>query len=189
MHVQFSLKLLLLWLAVLFFHPSLFAQEEDFERRFSFAKSYFGIDFDYLPSFSGGQFLHSDGNAQPFDYPSRLVPRINLGGTHFWGHADFYVSIRLGDIELDESEIKNNLNQRVFTGLRIYPSKIQANRLRPFLGYKFSAHQYRQFNEAGERSQFTQVKSVLDIGLAYQTSSLYAYVGYNRIMNPDFEFY
>ncbi|MEM6319602.1 MAG: hypothetical protein AAF960_18155 [Bacteroidota bacterium] len=189
MYVRFSFKLFLLSLAALFFHAALFAQEQDFKRRFSFAKSYFGMDFDYLPSYGTGQTLDADGGVQPFDYQSRLVPRINLGGTHFWGHADFYVSIRLRNFELGESEVENELNQRVFTGLRIYPSKIQANRLRPFLGYKFSAHQYRQFNQADERSQFTQVKSVVDIGLAYQTASLYAYVGYNRIMNPNFDFY
>ncbi|MEM1122034.1 MAG: hypothetical protein AAGJ18_16405, partial [Bacteroidota bacterium] len=179
----------LLFVFLLFINFSLDAQEEAFNRRFTFAKSYFGVDFDYLPGFSGGQFLDADGVAQSFDYQSRLVPRINLGGTHFWGHADFYVSIRLGNFELDDAAVENELNQRVFTGLRIYPLKIQPNRLRPFVGYKFSAHQYRQFNAADERSQFTQVKSVFDLGLAYQTANLYAYIGYNRISNPDFDFY
>jgi hypothetical protein len=162
---------------------------QDAEKRFSFAKSYVGIDLNYIPDFGTSSYMEDRGNIREFERSSILSPAINFGATHFWGHADFFISIPLRSIKLEEDEVENQLSQRVFTGLRIYPLKLSNNAIRPYLGYKFSAHRYRQMASDNQESQHTWVKSIFDVGLGYQTQSWYAYIGYNRILNPDFDLY
>ncbi|MDC1068116.1 hypothetical protein OAQ99_03035 [Candidatus Kapabacteria bacterium] len=50
-----------------------------------------------------------------------IEPRILIGGTHFWGHADFYLSIPL-------------ITKGVETGFKYYPWQIKNNSFSPYLG-------------------------------------------------------
>ena len=74
---------------ILFWTISVNAQ--DWERHHKFAKTYFGISNYVIPNLSAGKFLNSNGNIQQFNKNGFISPAINIGATHFWGYADFYV--------------------------------------------------------------------------------------------------
>lgn len=163
-------------------------QAQEYQKRFSFAKSYFGVDLVAVPSFGGGTYLSETNGAQSFSRSSVLSPYVNIGATHFWGYADFYVSIPTASFQLQQSDVDHKLDQSVFTGFRVYPFPLREHKFRPFLGYKFSPLQYRQ--ASGNRTyQYTKVKTMVDVGVTYQSLKWYGYLGYNRIINPDFPLY
>ncbi|MEM6807017.1 MAG: hypothetical protein AAF696_36790, partial [Bacteroidota bacterium] len=148
----------ILWLTFLLLSLNLSAQ--DWERRHAFAKSYFGLSSYFVPSLERGSFLDVDANVRSFDRSGFLSPAINIGATHFWGYADFYVSINTADLKFKKDQLKNRSSFGTFTGLRIYPWNLQNRKIRPFLGYKFSPFRYRQEDISGNSFKYTQVKSV-----------------------------
>ncbi len=180
-------RLFVYWIC--FVSTSFAIHAQDTDKRFSFAETYFGLESIYIPSYGSSYFINEDNAVEAFTRHGRLSPGLNFGATHFWGHADFYISIPVGSINLNADRIDNELAQRVLTGLRIYPWKIGARKWRPFFGYKFSAHQYEQSTIDNQTAQHTQVKSIFDVGIGYQTPLFYLYAGYNRILNPDFDIY
>ncbi|WP_044212859.1 hypothetical protein [Flammeovirga sp. OC4] len=73
---------------------------QNWEKRHKFAKSYFGISNYIVPNLSNGNYLATEGNGsiQTFSKSGFLSPAINIGATHFWGYADFYISINTASI-------------------------------------------------------------------------------------------
>lgn len=162
---------------------------QDWERRHKFAKTYFGVSNYISPNLSNGTFLNSNGDIQQFNRNGFLSPAINIGATHFWGYADFYVSINTTDIKFENDEIDNGFRLGTFTGFRIYPLVSEENTIRPYLGYKFSPFGYKQSNLSDQNYKFTQVKSVLDIGLGIQLPNFYFTLEYGKVINPEFDVY
>ncbi len=166
-------------------------EAQDLEKRYSFAKSYFGADFIYSPTNETSSYLDANGNRVEFNRNSFLTPAINLGATHFWGYADFYISITTRPIQLggDDQEIETSTRFGAMTGLRLYPLRLKENRISPFIGYKFSPIRYRQENIEKEEYKTTQTKSMFDVGVGYQTKKMYFYAGYTAVLNPETDIY
>jgi outer membrane protein W len=162
---------------------------QDWEKRHKFAKAYFGVSNYISTNLSNGIFLNSNGDIQQFKRNSFLLPSINIGATHFWGYADFYVSINTTDIKFGNDEIENGYNFGAFTGLRFYPLATRENTIRPYLGYKISPFRYRQTDLSGQNYKFTQVKSIFDVGLGIQLPNFYFTLEYGRVLNPEFDVY
>ena len=160
---------------------------QDWERRHKFAKTYFGVSNYISPNLSNGTFLNSNGDIQQFTRNGFLSPAVNIGATHFWGFADFYVSINTTDIKFGNDEIDNGFRLGTFTGLRIYPIASEENTIRPYLGYKFSPFRYKQSDLSGQNYKYTQVKSVFDIGLSIQLPNFYFTIEYGRVITPEFD--
>lgn len=158
-------------------------------KRLSFAKSYYGLDINYVPNYGESQFLNESGNLEDFTRSGFVNPAINIGATHFWGFADFYVSITTGNISTSEEKVKTATNFGAFTGMRIYPLQLTNNKLRPYVGYKFSPFRYLQENIDGISSKTTKVQSVFDAGIGYRLPSFYMYLGYNYVMSNEVESY
>ena len=118
-----------------------------------------------------------------------MTPAVNIGAPHFWGHADFYVSITTTDITFGENAIENNYRLGAFTGLRLYPYPTEVGKVRPYVGYAFSPYRYKQVNASGEEFKHTAVKSMYNAGLAYQLPSAYITLEYGRTANPSFDTY
>ncbi|MEM9919676.1 MAG: hypothetical protein AAF990_16385 [Bacteroidota bacterium] len=162
---------------------------QDWERRHQFAKSYFGISNFIVPSLSNRSLLNEQGEVQSFERSGFLTPSINLGATHFWGHADFFISISTIDIKFGEDEIDNSIRLGTFTGLRIYPFPTKEQTIRPYVGYRFSPFRYKQKDGTNQSFKFTRVKSVFDIGLGIQLKKLYLTLDYGRVVNSSFTNY
>ena len=165
------------------------AYTQDWEKRHQFAKSYFGVSNYIINSLSNGNYLTSSNQIATFEKSGFISPAVNIGATHFWGHADFYVSINTTDIKFQEDSLDNSYRLGTFTGLRIYPLASKSNNIRPYLGYKFSPFRYRQNNLDGATFKHTSVKSVLDVGLGIQLPNFYFTLEYGRVLNPEFETY
>ena len=113
---------------------------------------------------------------------------MNIGATHFWGHADFYVSINTVPIKLGDDAVKNSIHMGTFTGLRVYPWAVgEGQGVKPYLGYKFSPWRYRQGDTPELSYKTTRIKGMVDAGLGWATSWGYFTLEGTKLLNPDFE--
>ncbi len=74
------------------------------------------------------------------DFGGTFIPRLSIGGIHFWGHADFYVTFPLGFLAIqDKPAVFEKMKYRhgIETGARVYPWAIGAGKVRPFAGISF----------------------------------------------------
>lgn len=161
------------------------AQDIDFKKRHTFAKSYIGFDFNFFPNLQNSNFINEQNQIQNLQRNNFFSPSINIGGTHFWGHADFFVSLATSPLKTQRDEIENSIGFRAITGMRIFPIALKDNALRPYLSYKFAPIRLNQSNIIDEKYRKTQVKSIIGGGVAYQTAKIYAYAGYEFIPNND----
>ena len=168
---------------------------QDWEKRHAFAKAYFGAGAYYVPSLQNGLILNypltPGGGATEFSRSSFYTPSINIGATHFWGHADFYVSITTVDIKQINSQVDYSYRLGTFTGLRLYPYASRNGTIRPFLGYGFSPFRYTQVSPQDNVGQFkhTKVNSIVNTGISYQLPSCYIVLEYGINLNPALETY
>lgn len=107
--------------------------------RHRFAQLTLGAEWAYFPSTGQTFALQPDGGLVSLDIPAVQVPRLSIGGTHFWGHAYFFVNFPLGsvgDLSIPDGEI--SFSPSVETGGRYYPWHIERGKVRPFVGTSFS---------------------------------------------------
>jgi hypothetical protein len=139
-----------------------------------FAWLTYGGDVNYLTGGTTQQLLN--GTRQATDFGSTLLPRLTIGGIHFWGHTDFYVSFPLSFLArqaipqgFDDLEVY----QGVETGMRVYPLKLQPQRISPFLGISFRRIRFAQ--EATESNSgngvpgYGRIIYPVQFGLTYTT--------------------
>ena len=162
---------------------------QDWDHRHAFAKSYWGVSLHGVPSMGEG-LLNAEGeSAQIFDRSAFVSPGVNIGATHFWGHADFYVAINTVPLKLEEDEVVNRIGMGTFTGLRAYPWAVGDNKVRPYLGYKFSPWRYRQGDTPETSYKTTRIKGMVDAGMGWATDNGYFTLDVSKLLRPDFETY
>jgi hypothetical protein len=166
-----------------------FSQQLDLVKRYTFAKMYTGLDFNYFMGLGESTFLNAQDQAFSLERNRFLLPAINIGATHFWGHADFYVSIATSPIQAETPQVENSVRFGAVTGMRVFPFKIQNQKLRPFVSYKFAPFRLNQRNIFDEKYRKTEVKSLFGLGVAYQTPRIYAYLGAEFIPNKETTIY
>lgn len=131
--------------------------------RYRFAETYVGLATEFSPqqqSFAqieNWTLIHKK-------LPSQLHPRILIGGTHFWGHADFYLSIPLTSIPLSGSK-EASYSNNVITGFRFFPFKLKGNSLRPFAGFGFN----QMSLQLGSGPIYGNWQTFAEAGLSYRT--------------------
>ncbi|MDE0470923.1 MAG: hypothetical protein OXH57_03195, partial [Ekhidna sp.] len=107
--------------AIIILICTIYVHAQNWEKRHKFAKTYFGVSNYIVPRLSIGRFLDTNEDIQSFNRNGFLSPAINMGATHFWGYADFYVSINTSDIKFRDDELSNSFRLGTFTGCRVYP--------------------------------------------------------------------
>jgi hypothetical protein len=96
--------------------------------RHRFAQLNLGIDQRFQPS-TGTSLA---GSPLPDLHTTNLI----IGGTHFWGHADFFIAVPL---------IQNRLTHfrpRIETGAKIFPWRIEKHKLRPYMGISWQPAEF-----------------------------------------------
>lgn len=159
-----------------------------------FAWLTYGGDLNYLSGGTTQQIVN--GSKQSLDFGSTLAPRLTIGGIHFWGHADFYVSFPLSFLNLQS--VPNSLEelevyQGVETGARIYPVKLKAQRLRPFIGVSFRRIRFSQESESSNSENgvpsYGRFIYPIQMGLTYTTDKWHISAsGYYQVQN-EFEYF
>ncbi|MFB2121470.1 hypothetical protein [Parapedobacter sp. 2B3] len=170
---------LLLYLSLCFLSVSAQEYFSEGKNRLNFAKTYFELGGQYSPSFNSKTL---NGNVVSFVQNSAsLMPYLNIGGIHFWGHADFYISIPLGQINLQKNNSSDFLlNQSVITGARFLPLAYKDNRIRPYVGASWAVVNFKQKSTPDNAQPlFQQNKLLLDLGLLYGKGNWLVRAGIN----------
>jgi len=170
----------------LFLHCA-YSFTQDNHKRYTFAKTYFGTDLYVVPGFGAGTLLEENKETSSFDRTGFITPAFNIGATHFWGYADFYVSISTSPLTFKKDRVKHLTKFGALTGLRVYPWPLNRKKIRPFFGYKFSPVRYQQETLNGDYAKVSKIRSILDVGLSYQTRNAYIYAGFNYIPSSQYE--
>ncbi|MDN5202790.1 hypothetical protein QQ008_15480 [Fulvivirgaceae bacterium BMA10] len=173
------------FLLLIFFIPcsiNLSGQENTLasKKRLDFAKTYFELGGNLFPSFTGKRFL---GNSiTTFEHPGSFNPYLNWGGFHFWGHAEFYVSFPLTQLNLKrKAETDFQLTHYVATGARFLPWAFEEKKIRPYIGFSWSALDFKQIIKPNE-DQPTLSKDFMlvpDIGFLYGYKDFAIRIGVN----------
>ena len=159
------------------------------KKRLNFAKTYFEIGGQYSPGFSSKK-MGFNQNVQPVTNPASIVPYVNIGGFHFWGHADFFISIPLSQINLAKSDnAEFTLSQSVVTGARFLPWAYKDNKIRPYLGASWVIVNSKQENkQQNGQPVFSKSKLILDGDLLYGKGSFMTRVGVNIYPNTKLNY-
>ncbi len=137
------------------------------QSRHRFAQLNLGLDYEMT--------LPSDLilNASTSRLNPAFTPRIMIGGTHFWGHADFVVAIplRRNEQEIDGSVF--SYRRGVETQFKYYPWRIEHGKLRPYLGVALASFSWRQSgsNSSAEGPNYHYLTTPLHLGLSYNYRS------------------
>lgn len=159
------------------------------KNRLNFAKTYFEIGGQLSPSFSGERIL-ANNTAQSFENSASIVPYLNIGGLHFWGHADFYISIPLTQLNLKKNDSTNfQFNQSVVTGARFLPWAYKDNKIRPFIGASWAVVNFKkEIKPNNNQPLFSKNKLLFDAGLLYGKGSFMARLGVNFYPTNKWEY-
>lgn len=115
------------------------------QSRHRFAQLNVGLD---IQSNFGGQtaYLDAQSNLQTLDLNTSFSPRFLIGGTHFWGHADFYIAIPLYTqiLKIENQEIV--ALRGVESVFKYYPLRIENNKIRPYIGTSLAPFYFEQKN-------------------------------------------
>lgn len=113
--------------------------------RHRFAQLNFGLDAQ-LSSAGNTKYLDAEGEIQPLILQPQIRPRIIIGGTHFWGHADFYLAIPLTNPKTNKQNQTVACYSGVETGFKYYPLRLENKKLRPYLGLALTGYYLKQNN-------------------------------------------
>lgn len=115
------------------------------QTRHRFAQLNLGIDFQ--SSFGGStKYIDQQGNTQSLNLNSSYSPRFLIGGTHFWGHTDFYIAIPLFSSTLNKNNQEVTALRGVETVYKYYPLRIENNKIRPYIGTSLAPFYFEQRN-------------------------------------------
>lgn len=167
---------------LLFFSTGLSAQSIDtvysvsyLKKSTSFAWTTFGADVLTIGS-GRTDYQTPDGELRQTFFGPAASPRLTIGGVHFWGHADFYVTFPLPVRVSDEPGVFSAMRYRhgIETGVRVYPFRLQPGRVSPYIGTGFRLLSYgHQTAGSSYLHGFPEVQRMLvpiQAGLTYTTA-------------------
>lgn len=165
MKLFYSIILSLFWLG-LSAQNALIEEEE--RERFNFAQTYFGGSLQVMPA---AQLQMPEGVSHSLS--DALQPRFLIGGTHFWGIMDFYISFPLSSpIKLNQnnSGFEGDISTGVMTGARWFPTRMSTSRLDPFAGLSWSFFNTSlQIPGVETAPSLTSHRVAFEAGLSYTT--------------------
>lgn len=164
------------------------------DRSTRFAWTTFGAD---LLTLTGGESDYlSGGQLQRTDFGNAYIPRLSIGGIHFWGHADFYVTFPLSFLALTDRPPafeKLKYLHGIETGARVYPLPLGPRRLRPFAGISFRSETFgfeRPDDNFPEGYPLRQrFVAPLQAGLTYASKKFLLTAGMHYIFNREQDYF
>lgn len=130
------------------------------------------------------------------DFGTVLMPRATIGGLHFWGHADFYVTFPLGISFRQTPAFAESYHHQegVETGLKIYPFALKPGRISPYVGVSFQPFSFGYLDKAIELpkpgTRYERFITPWQTGLTY-TGKRYLFTAgmrYNRQNQFDYHY-
>ncbi len=141
--------------------------------KFHFAQGSMGVDFQYVGANGSSSFI-TDNVATPFQVGGYYIPRIVIGGLHFWGHADIAFNFPIGAIGKKEAG-KYSFSDFDIMTFKYYPWAIQKNKIRPFVGTSFNINTFQQRGTGTYKNYYSgndfKLGFPINAGLSYQKGS------------------
>lgn len=147
--------------------------------RHRFAQLLLGIDYRFMPGHNTqSAYMNAENQMQALQLNNQNETRLLISGTHFWGHADFYVALPV--ISWGGGYFTSGIE----TGAKYYPWRIENNKIRPYMGIALSATGFKQ-NDGPTLTKpvfpllagltFYKKKHLLELSLAYNYSNTSTY--------------
>lgn len=179
--VRPNIPMVLLLIGALFLTSTPHAQSyiDGGHTRHRFAQLNLGIDQRFFPNNqTSTSVVNASGLVEKKKLDHFTETRLHIGGTHFWGHADFYIAIPL--TKKDAAGFYTGVE----TGALYYPWAVQHQKIRPYIGASFVPFRYKQ----GEGTELTRFKWPLMAGLTYNYKNHLIQIGcgYNSDVNEKY---
>lgn len=175
-------KLIFLYLFAIphFMSGQVYLQKQSQHR---FAQLTLGLETQYIPK--GGTALLGE---QPF--PAMYLSKFHIGGTHFWGHTEFYVSFPITNFGEAKLEPQNEFffSPGIETGAKVYPWRIEKNKIRPYLGAAYAIYDFRwsQQEESGDLQSKSYIPLHLGATLQLNNHLLNLGITYSPFLKDDY---
>ena len=178
------------------------------QTRHRFAQLNAGLDLA-INSAGSSVYQNQFGEKEELKIQQSIQPRLIFGGTHFWGHADFMLSIPVYHQTFQNDNQSINYRTGVETAFKFYPWRIENRKLHPYLGVAMHVIEYEQDNDYlkwGDGSDlqlirypilggftFNYNKQLFELGASYNylnTQTYYYTSNQSEILNlPKFQFH
>ena len=154
------------------------------KNRYTFAQTTFGYDLEYTPPIGHSYFRDNNNQLTRTRIGNSFSPTISITGLHFWGHAEFFTSFSLPDIDLSGDTAHGDYKRFGATGFKIFPWPIRMNKLRPYLGMALSSFSYEQGDGVSYKHADGSIlagltysfrKGLLELGANYHYANRYRY--------------
>jgi hypothetical protein len=154
------------------------------QTRHRFAQLNFGLDA--MTALGGvSTYFNDDVEVVEQDLGPFTGARLLIGGQHFWGHADFLLSIPLFVNEYEANGRSFTYNPGVETALKYYPWRMEDRKLRPFLGAALISQRFRATDpddEFGEGPMVSVLSVPFKTGLTFSAGNSLIEAGFTA--NP-----
>jgi hypothetical protein len=150
------------------------------QTRHRFAQLNLGVDQRYFGGSSTQTiFFNAHGNWEKTSLPNIHETRLIIGGTHFWGHSDFYIAVPI--ISTGNAGFKTSVE----TGCKIFPWKIKNKKIRPYIGASWMPSSFKQ----GDGTQLSRSKYPITGGLVYNIKQHLIELGAGYIPQHSFNYF
>jgi hypothetical protein len=148
--------------------------------RHRFAQLNLGIEArSFLNQGTAAFFPGANGALEQRQLAPQRQAAFVIGGTHFWGYADFYVAFAFLNL------YQTGYKPRTETGLKAYPWRIEHRKLRPYIGTTWMTSSYQQ----GEGALIARNETPLLGGLTYCQDRLLIELGAAYSFKPSWPYY
>ncbi len=144
--------------------------------RHRFAQLEVGVT-QYISPQAGKTQVLQDGKVYDYQFNSNLTTAIFIGGTHFWGHADFALTIPI-------YSAGNGMRYGVDLQAKYYPWRIEKNKLRGYVGTAMSPFGFGQNDGPGISKvyfpllfglNYTKGNAQFELGVTYNYDTKFDY--------------
>lgn len=181
MFAQKNMRALLLPVIIFFFQTDLYAQPyiSGGNTRHRFAQMTVGLDTRIFTGNAHSFMPDGNGGMNKTGLQDYKEARILIGGTHFWGHADFHIAIPV------LQSLGAGFSTSVETIAKIYPWRIRHSKLRPYAGFSFLPVHFAQ----GEGTLMTRYQVPLLAGLTFNAKKHLFDLGFGYYPNSKHNYY
>lgn len=140
---------------------------------------------------SGGQVTH---NGQSHSFGPSVMPRLTIGGLHFWGHADFYVTFPIGIQTPPKQDFADKMlnMESLETGMKIYPMALRPGRVSPYVGISFQpfhfGYQLRGETPENGYPRFERFVTPVQAGITFTQKRYLFSAGIRYLWNDRFQY-
>lgn len=126
--------------------------------RHRFAQLTLGVTNQFYSGKNTSSFRLNESNSlESFKLNNQFQSQLIIGGTHFWGHADFYVTI---PVYKSSKNAYQSIGEMAF---KYYPWRIENHKIRPFMGVMAMTSVFQQ----GDGVRQVKLKYPLTAGFTF----------------------